>query len=319
MESFGQVWMCLSLWPGGQDGLYPIFLGLPGDSRCSRPPLLLLSLSALNLVAASYELAASSRLRATDFCHNVGVVLLHPGNGGHRLEALSMSEPSNSVAASPEIMGVTSSMSSVSTSCPSSPTRVAFFLPLGGAALPENLSTNCQREHVTTRVLVESRADVSTLQSRATNSVQHNVALAVVFLIPRVQDAPLDIGAMACANGELPTRPVGMPEKVKVSSCTGSVAKGNSRVGMPSMRYFGNSRWRSNATRNSPSVKMMTAEVTSKCKPRRSWTDSSAQPMATVPARTSFALSTAFKNFLNLVFATKSSVETLSVPSRLTM
>ena len=124
----------------------PLSLGLPSDPRCSRPPLLF-SLSALNLVAASYELAASSRFRATDFsCYNVGVVLLHPGNGGHRLEALSMSEPSNSVAASPEIMGVTSSVSSESTSCPSPPTRVAFFLPLGGAALPENLSTNSVKE-----------------------------------------------------------------------------------------------------------------------------------------------------------------------------
>ena len=103
---------------------------------------------------------------------------------------------------------------------------------------------------MTTRVLVESRADVSTLQSRDTHSVQHNVDLAAVDLIPQVQHAPLDIGAMACANGELPMRQVGMPEKARVSRCTGSVAKGNSRVGMPSMRYFGNSRWRSNAARN---------------------------------------------------------------------
>ena len=105
-------------------------------------------------VDASCELAAwwstlrrsSSRFRATDFfCHNVGVVLLHPGAGGHRLEALSMSAPWNSVAASPEIMGVTSSMSSVSTSCPTSPTRVPFFLPLGGVALPKNL-TECSAQ-----------------------------------------------------------------------------------------------------------------------------------------------------------------------------
>ena len=104
-------------------------------------------------------------------------------------------------------------MSSESTSCPSSPTRVAFFLPLGGAALPKNLPTNCVREHVTTRVLVESHGDVSTLQSRATHGVQHNVALAAVDLIPRVQHALLATGAMACANGELPMRPVEVPEK----------------------------------------------------------------------------------------------------------
>ena len=75
-----------------------------------------------------------------------------------------MSDPSNSVAASPEMTGETSSMSSESTSCPSSPTRVPFFLPLGGAALPKNLPTNSVREHVTTRVLVESRGGVSTLR-----------------------------------------------------------------------------------------------------------------------------------------------------------
>ena len=43
-----------------------------------------------------------------------------------------------------------------------------------------------------------------------------------------------------------------------------------------------------------------------------------AQPLATIPARTSFALSTALKYTLHLVFATKSSIETSSVPSRLT-
>ena len=94
------LWMCLSLWPGGQGGLYPIFffptkrLTLLASSSSS------LSLSALNLVGASYELATSSRFRATNFfCYNVGAALLHPGTGGHRLEALSMSDPSNSVAA----------------------------------------------------------------------------------------------------------------------------------------------------------------------------------------------------------------------------
>ena len=69
-------------------------------ARVDIPSSSSLSLSALNLVGASYELAASSRFRATNFfCYNVGVVLLHPGTGGHRLEALSMSDPSNSVAA----------------------------------------------------------------------------------------------------------------------------------------------------------------------------------------------------------------------------
>ena len=135
--------MCLSLKPRSQGGLSPIFFGPSKRLALLSSSSSSLSLSALNLVGASYELAASSRFRATDFfCHTGGVVLLHPGTGGHRLEALSMSDLSNSVAASPEIMGVTSSMSSESTSCPSSTTRVAFFLTLGGAALPKNLSTN---------------------------------------------------------------------------------------------------------------------------------------------------------------------------------
>ena len=87
---------------------------------------------------------------------------------------------------------------------------------------------------------------------------------------------------------------------------------------MPLMKYFGNSRWRSRATRNSPSVRMIEAVVTSKCKPRRSWTASEAQPLKTVPARTSFFLSTASNYFLDLIFAAKLSIETMSVPSRLT-
>ena len=137
--------MCLSLWPRGQGGLYPIFFGPSKRLTLLASSSSSLSLSALNLVGASYELAASSRFRATDFfCHNVGVVLLHPGTGGHRLEALSMSDPSNSVAASPEITGVTSSVSSESTSRPSPPTRVAFFLPLGAAA-QELVDELCQR------------------------------------------------------------------------------------------------------------------------------------------------------------------------------
>ena len=59
----------------------------------------------------------------------------------------------------------------------------------------------------------ESSGDVSTLQSRATHSVQHNVALAAVDLTPRAQHAPLAIGAMVCANGGLCMRSVGVPEK----------------------------------------------------------------------------------------------------------
>ena len=68
------------------------------------------------------------------------------------------------------------------------------------------------------------------------------------------------------------------PKRKTVSRCTGSVAKGKARV--PLMRYFGNKRWRSNAARNSPSVRRMKAVVTSECKPRRPCTDSSAQPLA---------------------------------------
>ena len=66
---------------------------------------------------------------------------------------------------------------------------------------------------MTTRVLVESRGDVSTLNYRGTHGVQHNVALAAVDLILRVQHAPLAIGAMARASGELSMRQVEVPEK----------------------------------------------------------------------------------------------------------
>ena len=145
MESFGQLWMCLSLWPRSQGGLHPIFFGPSKRLTLLASSSSSLSLSALNLVGASDELAASSRFCATDFfCYNVGAALLHPGTGGHRLEALSMSDPSNSVAASPDITGVTSSVSSESTSRPSPSTRVAFFLPLGAAA-QELVDELCQR------------------------------------------------------------------------------------------------------------------------------------------------------------------------------
>ena len=78
------------------------------------------SLLALNLLVASEEVGAwetlrksSSRFRATNFIFfNVGVVLLHPGTGGRRLEGLSPSALSNSIAAGPGMMGAASSTSS---------------------------------------------------------------------------------------------------------------------------------------------------------------------------------------------------------------
>ena len=122
--------------PEDRVGLDPTMFGPSTRLTLLSSLRLLSSLPALNLVKS----APGKQVLVKVSRHKLH---LHPGTRGRRLEGLSPSAPSNSIAAGPEMMGAASSMSSESTSCPSSQPRFAFLLPLGGT---KDLSTNSDRE-----------------------------------------------------------------------------------------------------------------------------------------------------------------------------